>query len=215
MVEDADTLQAGYIPLSPSRTALGAQPSVVALPVPRPYGRRNISAMAIEQSLPDAVGAFVGLAGARERLEGDDPAESRHARAGAAGPRLHPVPPLRQLRHRRHARLRGRARGARRAPPARRRPRLPRSRGDRDAARRAGRDRVARRRAVGVRDAARRALRDRRRGAARVPASLPARLSSVPRAAGSAGAPEADRRHAARAGAPARRCATAGRWPKR
>ena len=60
MVEDDDTLQAGYIPLSPSRAAAGGQPSVVALPVPRPYGRRNVSAMAIEQSLPDAVGAFIG-----------------------------------------------------------------------------------------------------------------------------------------------------------
>jgi ATP-dependent exoDNAse (exonuclease V) beta subunit len=60
MIEDADTLQAGYIPLSPDRPAVGAQPSVVALPVPRPYGRRNVSAMAIEQSLPDAVGAFIG-----------------------------------------------------------------------------------------------------------------------------------------------------------
>jgi len=60
MVEDDDTLQAGYIPLSPSRPAAAAQPSVVALPVPRPYGRRNVSAMAIEQSLPDAVGAFIG-----------------------------------------------------------------------------------------------------------------------------------------------------------
>ncbi len=59
MVEDTDTLQARYIPLSPSRPRLADQPSVVALPVPRPYGRRNISAMAIEQSLPDAVGAFI------------------------------------------------------------------------------------------------------------------------------------------------------------
>ena len=59
MIEDADTLQAGYIPLSPSREPAGGQPSVVALPVPRPYGRRNISAMAIERSLPDAVGAFI------------------------------------------------------------------------------------------------------------------------------------------------------------
>ena len=60
MVENDDTLQAGYIPLSPSRTATMAQPPVVALPVPRPYGRRNVSAMAIEASLPDAVGAFIG-----------------------------------------------------------------------------------------------------------------------------------------------------------
>ena len=60
MVENDDTLQARYIPLSPSRTGTVRQPSVVALPVPRPYGRRNVSAMAIEASLPDAVGAFVG-----------------------------------------------------------------------------------------------------------------------------------------------------------
>ena len=59
MLEDAETLQAGYIPLSQSRKPVGTQPSVVALPVPRPYGKRNVSAMAIEQSLPDAVGAFI------------------------------------------------------------------------------------------------------------------------------------------------------------
>jgi ATP-dependent exoDNAse (exonuclease V) beta subunit len=59
MVEDDETLQAGYIPLLPSRADEHRQPSVVALPVPRPYGRRNVSAMAIEQSLPDAVGAFI------------------------------------------------------------------------------------------------------------------------------------------------------------
>jgi ATP-dependent helicase/nuclease subunit A len=60
MVENDETLQAGYIPLSPSRPAAPTQPSVVALPVPRPYGRRNVSAMAIEASLPDAVGALIG-----------------------------------------------------------------------------------------------------------------------------------------------------------
>ena len=59
MVEDGDT-QARYIRLSPSRPAVDAQPAVVALPVPRPYGRRNVSAMKIEASLPDAVGAFIG-----------------------------------------------------------------------------------------------------------------------------------------------------------
>ena len=35
------------------------QPAVVALPVPEPYGTRNMSAISIEESLPDAVGAFV------------------------------------------------------------------------------------------------------------------------------------------------------------
>ena len=39
------------------------QPSVVALPVPEPYGQRRVAGYAIEKSLPDAVGAFVALAG--------------------------------------------------------------------------------------------------------------------------------------------------------
>ena len=59
MTGDAATLQARYVPLAPYRTGRASQPSVVALPVPEPYGARNLSALAIERSLPDAVGAFV------------------------------------------------------------------------------------------------------------------------------------------------------------
>ncbi len=59
MSGDPVTLQADYVPLSQFRPAIAAQPAVVALPVPEPYGTRNLSAMAIERSLPDAVGAFV------------------------------------------------------------------------------------------------------------------------------------------------------------
>ena len=59
MTGDAFTLQADYVALSPFREATKGQPAVVALPVPKPYGSRNISAMAIEASLPDATGAFV------------------------------------------------------------------------------------------------------------------------------------------------------------
>ena len=55
---DAEALQAHYMPLEPSRSGT-VQPSVVALPVPRPYGRYSISAMEIEKSLPSAVGAYV------------------------------------------------------------------------------------------------------------------------------------------------------------
>ena len=47
------------MPLSPSRSDPDEQPTVVTLPVPRPYGLRRVSAAAIERSLPDAVGAFV------------------------------------------------------------------------------------------------------------------------------------------------------------
>jgi ATP-dependent exoDNAse (exonuclease V) beta subunit len=56
---DAATLQAAYVPLTQHRPAIAGQPSVVALPVPEPYGVRNMSAVRIEASLPDAVGAFV------------------------------------------------------------------------------------------------------------------------------------------------------------
>jgi ATP-dependent exoDNAse (exonuclease V) beta subunit len=62
MTADPRTLQAGYVPLSEHRPSTGAQPSIVALPVPRPYGARGpmkASAKAIDTSLPDAVGAFI------------------------------------------------------------------------------------------------------------------------------------------------------------
>ena len=59
MTGDRDTMQASYVPLSPSRVAIDGQPSVIALPVPEPYGKKHISGAAIDQSLPDAVGALV------------------------------------------------------------------------------------------------------------------------------------------------------------
>jgi ATP-dependent exoDNAse (exonuclease V) beta subunit len=59
MTGEEFTLQADYVPLSPVRQDMPRQPSLIALPVPAPYGSRNISAVAIEQSLPDAVGALV------------------------------------------------------------------------------------------------------------------------------------------------------------
>jgi ATP-dependent exoDNAse (exonuclease V) beta subunit len=60
MTGAADGSQAAYVPLLPVRTDVAEQPSVIALPVPRPYGRYGrVFQYAIEQSLPDAVGAFV------------------------------------------------------------------------------------------------------------------------------------------------------------
>ena len=82
---DPHTLQARYVPLAPERTDPKNQPTVVALPVPAPYGTRNLSAVAIEASLPDAVGALVDwiLTGSAwkvtERAEATPvPVESRH-----------------------------------------------------------------------------------------------------------------------------------------
>ena len=59
MTGDEATLQAGYVPLSRFRAQPADRPSVVVLPVPEPYGVRNLSAVAMEKSLPDAVGAFI------------------------------------------------------------------------------------------------------------------------------------------------------------
>src|SRR5262249_7472571 len=64
MTGDPATLQSDYVPLSPHRPEDDSQPAIVSLPVPKPYGRGGYgapkpSAMAIESSLPDAVGAYV------------------------------------------------------------------------------------------------------------------------------------------------------------
>ena len=64
MKSDPDTLQAGYVALSPVRTAATAQPAIVALPVPKPYSSRGFGTLKaspkqIDLSLPDAVGAFI------------------------------------------------------------------------------------------------------------------------------------------------------------
>jgi ATP-dependent exoDNAse (exonuclease V) beta subunit len=59
MTGDELTLQADYVPLSPHRPDLPNQPAIVALPVPEPYARRNVSGFAVEKSLPVAVAALV------------------------------------------------------------------------------------------------------------------------------------------------------------
>ncbi|MDJ0848250.1 MAG: UvrD-helicase domain-containing protein [Myxococcota bacterium] len=52
--------QAEYVPLERARASHREQPSLVALPVPRPYGDYGrIVKWRIDESLPDAVGAFV------------------------------------------------------------------------------------------------------------------------------------------------------------
>ena len=60
MTGDRRVLQADYVPLAHFRSEHPvSQPPVVALPVPYPYGRWKVTASAIEQSLPGAIGAFV------------------------------------------------------------------------------------------------------------------------------------------------------------
>jgi ATP-dependent exoDNAse (exonuclease V) beta subunit len=60
MAEDRAALQAGYVPLARFRDELPGQPGIVALPVPKPYGRYGqFTKSAVEESMPDAFGAFV------------------------------------------------------------------------------------------------------------------------------------------------------------
>jgi len=58
-----DGSQAEYVPLEPVRAEAPGQPALVALPVPRPYAdygdRASIRRWRIDESYPDAVGAFV------------------------------------------------------------------------------------------------------------------------------------------------------------
>jgi ATP-dependent helicase/nuclease subunit A len=59
MRRDPVNLQPDYVALEPSRDDHPAQPAVVVVPVPRPYGARYVTRAAIETSLPDAVGGWL------------------------------------------------------------------------------------------------------------------------------------------------------------
>ena len=59
MTGDHDAGSADYIPLGEHREAIAGQPAVVALPPPRPYGRRNLSNREIEACQPYATVEFV------------------------------------------------------------------------------------------------------------------------------------------------------------
>ena len=56
----ADGAQAGYVPLERARDEISGRPTIVALPVPAPYGEYGkIVEASIEQSFAEAVGGFV------------------------------------------------------------------------------------------------------------------------------------------------------------
>ena len=60
MKTNARGSQAQYVPLAPSRLDPQGRPTIIALPVPRPYSDYGrVTSWKIEESLPDAVGAFV------------------------------------------------------------------------------------------------------------------------------------------------------------
>jgi len=60
MAAGPDSSQAAYVPLQPSRPEITGRPTLVALPVPRPYGDYGkIVNWRIEESFPESVGAFI------------------------------------------------------------------------------------------------------------------------------------------------------------
>jgi ATP-dependent exoDNAse (exonuclease V) beta subunit len=82
-----DGTQAEYVPLMAFREEPPARPTIVALPVPRPYSDwGKIVKFRIEESIPDAVGAFVDFLinksgftiTERERPEESVPLQARH-----------------------------------------------------------------------------------------------------------------------------------------
>ncbi|MDP8981057.1 MAG: UvrD-helicase domain-containing protein [Acidobacteriota bacterium] len=59
MTGDAASAQSRYSPLEEHAPAYDAQPAVIALPAPRPYGSRRVAKASIDKCLPDATAAFV------------------------------------------------------------------------------------------------------------------------------------------------------------
>ena len=59
MTGDELAAQAHYAPLGEHSPSPTGRPSVIALPVPKPYGSRNVSKKEIERSLPDAICAHI------------------------------------------------------------------------------------------------------------------------------------------------------------
>jgi ATP-dependent helicase/nuclease subunit A len=59
MTGDRQALQAHYVPLRAHRVEHPSQPAIVALPIARPYGRRDVTLAALEKGQPPAIGEFV------------------------------------------------------------------------------------------------------------------------------------------------------------
>jgi len=59
MTGDDQSYQAAYVPLAPNRHDEPRQPSIVALPIPRPYGWRQVTLDQLKRSQPAVIGEFV------------------------------------------------------------------------------------------------------------------------------------------------------------
>jgi ATP-dependent exoDNAse (exonuclease V) beta subunit len=59
MSTDVDSGHAEWAPLERFREDIPGRPSVIVLPVPRPYGKARIAVDPVKECLPDAIGAFI------------------------------------------------------------------------------------------------------------------------------------------------------------
>ena len=89
MTGDHDAGSADYIALGEHRQAIAGQPAVVALPPPRPYGRRNLSNREIEACQPYATVEFVRwlIQDSGFEVEVPDPARPGHRVRSRVRPR--------------------------------------------------------------------------------------------------------------------------------
>jgi hypothetical protein len=93
-----------YVPLEPWRSEITGRPTIVALPVPRPYGDYGtIVNFRIDESLPEATAAYVdwlvNQSGWRVEENGGN-------RPNLSAPHLHSVPAAQKFFCRHHATLR-------------------------------------------------------------------------------------------------------------
>jgi ATP-dependent exoDNAse (exonuclease V) beta subunit len=149
-VMTATAIDGEYVPLEPSREEVSGRPTIVALPVPRPYGDwGRIANFRIEESLPEAVGAFV------DWLVSDSGWTVEEAGSTVPIRPRHVCILFRRLRNFFTDVVRSRARNATRPTCSCRRPLLSRSGGDYLFAQRPCGNRMAGRRVPGLRDLAR------------------------------------------------------------
>ena len=88
-----------YLPLEGGvRRSRPISPPSIALPMPQPYGTRNLSNVQDRGCSPGAVAAFIDWLCNGERLEGARPIDRRLRVPVQAGARLHSLPPLHQFR---------------------------------------------------------------------------------------------------------------------
>ena len=121
------------------------QPGVVALPMPDPYGTRNLSNVQDRRVLAQRRGGLHSVALPGERLDRCATASTGARVAVQPGARLHPLPPLHQFRHRPDAGIRALPGSARHPAPAGGVEIVPSARRGGHAAHRPARHRMARR----------------------------------------------------------------------